>query len=224
MNQAVASDARRAGATTLRAEARFFVSHVNPRIMAACLAVALTARVAVGGWRVADLIVAGGLIAAEPFVEWLIHVFVLHWKPRALFGRKIDPLVSRKHREHHQDPRKTEWIFVPLPVLLKVIPAAAALYLLLLPLDLALTATSTALAIFLTYEWTHYLIHSRYRPRSRLYRYIWRAHRLHHFKNENYWFGVTMHAADHVLGTFPAKDDVETSTTCRTLGVETIPV
>jgi hypothetical protein len=30
---------------------------------------------------------------------------------------------------------------------------------------------------------------------------------------------VTMHAGDFVLGTFPAKDAVETSPTCKTLGV-----
>jgi sterol desaturase/sphingolipid hydroxylase (fatty acid hydroxylase superfamily) len=70
------------------------------------------------------------------------------------------------------------------------------------------------------YEWTHYLIHTSYRPKRRFYRYIWRAHRLHHFKNEHYWFGVTVHLADHVLRTFPAKEAVETSPTARTLGVE----
>ncbi|HMC69660.1 MAG TPA: fatty acid hydroxylase family protein, partial [Mycobacteriales bacterium] len=68
-----------------------------------------------------------------------------------------------------------------------------------------------------TYEWTHFLIHSTYVPRSRYYRYIWRAHRLHHYKNEKYWFGVTVHLADHVLRTFPQRDAVETSPTARTL-------
>ena len=70
------------------------------------------------------------------------------------------------------------------------------------------------------YEWTHFLIHSSYRPRHRVYRSMWRAHRLHHFRNENYWFGVTMHLGDRVLGTFPARDEVPVSQTSRTLGVE----
>ena len=67
------------------------------------------------------------------------------------------------------------------------------------------------------YEWIHYLVHTNHRPRGRAYRYMWRAHRLHHYKNEKYWMGVTMHAADHVLGTFPQKSDVETSATAREL-------
>ena len=37
------------------------------------------------------------------------------------------------------------------------------------------------------YEWIHYLTHTAYRPRGALYRGMWRYHRLHHFKNENYW-------------------------------------
>jgi hypothetical protein len=200
---------------------RFFSRQTTPRIFAPLLATSLIVRVALGSWSRWDLVVVAALIAAEPFVEWVIHVFILHFKPRSLFGRTLDPLAAKKHREHHRDPRNTEWIFVPLPVLARSLPVVALIYLFAFPTAaLAMTAMSTSLGILLTYEWTHYLIHSRYQPKSRLYKYIWRAHRLHHFKNENYWFGVTMHMGDHVLGTFPEKDEVETSATCKTLGVE----
>lgn len=206
-------------ATTLGNELRFFASSVTPRIIAPTLLVAAGIRLFLGGWSWWDLVVVAGLIAAEPFVEWLIHVFILHWKPKRFLGRELDPLVARKHRAHHSDPRKTEWIFVPLPVLAKAMPLTGLAYLLVFPtLRLGMTAITAATAILLTYEWTHYLIHSRYKPRTRLYRYVWRAHRLHHFKNENYWFGVTNPLGDHVLGTFPEKEEVETSATCKNLG------
>jgi hypothetical protein len=81
--------------------------------------------------------------------------------------------VSRRHREHHQDPQVVRLVLVPTPA-----------------------------------------------PRSPLYRGIWRAHRLHHFRNERYWFGVTTHLGDRVLCTYPAKDAVPLSTTARTLGVD----
>ena len=56
----------------------------------------------------------------------------------------------------------------------------------------------------LGYEWTHYLVHSDYRPRSRWYRSVWRNHRLHHYKNEHYWFTVTTAGtADRLFGTYP---------------------
>jgi len=95
---------------------------------------------------------------------------------------------------------------------------AVPLYYLLTPTPRqALSGLAMSYAMLLTYEWTHFLIHSTYVPRSRYYRYIWRAHRLHHYKNEKYWFGVTVHLADHVLRTFPQRDAVETSPTARTL-------
>lgn len=208
-------------ATTLGNELRYFMSRTTPRIIAPLLLVSLGARMALGGWSGWDAVVVAGLLTVHPFTEWLIHVYILHWKPKQILGKKVDPLVSRKHREHHRDPREVEWIFIPLPVLAKALPVSALAFVLAFPtLQLALTATTAGLAILLGYEWTHYLIHSRYKPKGRLYRYVHRAHRLHHFKNENFWFGVTVHMADHVLGTFPAKDEVETSSTCRTLGLE----
>jgi sterol desaturase/sphingolipid hydroxylase (fatty acid hydroxylase superfamily) len=145
---------------------------------------------------------------------------MLHWKPRQVMGRRIDPLIARKHRAHHRDPKDAELVFVPMPVLLPAVTVGAALYLLLLPtMRLGVTTMAAAYTMFLVYEWTHFLIHSTYRPKTRVYRYVWRAHRLHHYRNERYWFGVTMHLADHVLGTFPEKDAVPASDTARTLGV-----
>ena len=46
---------------------------------------------------------------------------------------------------------------------------------------------------------------------------VWR-HRLHHYKNEHYWFGVTSTVGDHLLGTTPEQSTVTKSATARTLG------
>ena len=61
------------------------------------------------------------------------------------------------------------------------------------------TGVLAAVLILSCYEWPHFLIHTPYRPRSRYYRAIWRGHRLRHFKNEHYWFGVTSTVADRLL-------------------------
>ena len=52
---------------------------------------------------------------------------------------------------------------------------------------------------------------------SRYYRSIWRTHRLHHFKNEHYWHGITNTISDRALGTFPEQREVERSRTARDL-------
>ncbi len=35
------------------------------------------------------------MLAAFPFVEWIIHVFVLHWKPRTIAGVTLDSRLAR---------------------------------------------------------------------------------------------------------------------------------
>ena len=57
----------------------------------------------------------------------------------------------------------------------------------------------------------------RHPPRSRYYRAVWRNHRLHHFKNEHYWHGITNNVSDRVLGTNPDQRSVQRSATARTL-------
>ena len=79
-----------------------------------------------------------------------------------------------------------------------------------------ISALATGYLMLFTYEWTHFLIHSKYRPRHAYYRLIWRHHRNHHFRNEHYWFGVTIDLGDRLLRTAPAKDAVPISPTAKT--------
>jgi MFS family permease len=198
-----------------------FRRHRSPQIIAASLCLTWTARLALGGWRWGDLLVMAVIVALLPFIEWFTHVGLLHWKPRKVFGRTIDPIAARDHRKHHLDPRDVKLIFVPIPVLVPNLVAGAALFLVLSPtIRQGLSGIAMSFSLLMLYEWTHFLIHSRYRPKSRIYRYVWRAHRLHHFRNERYWFGVTVHLADHLFGTFPEKNAVPVSATARTLGVD----
>jgi hypothetical protein len=206
---------------SLRAAARSFVRYPSPRLLLPVTLGAWLGRILLVRWAWWDLAIPAVILGLEPFTEWIVHVYLLHFRPREWHGLRIDPLAARKHREHHRDPRRPELIFIPFPVLVTSLLVGGFLYWLLLPNGrLALTAVATSYSMLLAYEWTHFLIHSPYLPKSRLYRYVWRAHRLHHYRNEHYWFGVTMHAADHLLGTFPDKDAVPLSPTARTLGVD----
>lgn len=190
----------------------------GPRLLLLGFTLALGARLGIAGWRLMDGVVAAGFVAAQPFTEWVVHVVVLHFRPRTLWGRQLDLFAARKHREHHRDPLDIPLTLIQMRIVVGGLVVLPALYAVAFrDLGLWLTALSTSLALALLYEWTHFLIHSPYVPRSRLYRYIWRAHRLHHYKNERYWFGITVHLADHLLGTFPDHRRVEISPTARTL-------
>ena len=220
MTTAVAGTVHRAAPPGLRASLRQFTSFPTARWLAAMTAGAIAVRLALGGWATRDLVIGAGLVAFQPFSEWLIHVFILHAKPKVVFGRRYDSAIARSHRRHHQAPKDPRFIFIAMPAI-KVFAAldVAVLVLAWRVRPSIATAVAVANALTLLYEWTHWLIHTDYQPRSRLYRGLWRAHRLHHFRNENYWYGVTGHLGDRVLRTYPAKDDVPLSPTATTLGV-----
>ncbi|WP_329111894.1 sterol desaturase family protein [Streptomyces sp. NBC_01353] len=204
---------------TLGSVFRAFWRYPSPWMISGVLVTVLACRVVMWDWRIDDAYAPVILILLFPLLEWLIHVFVLHWRPRKVAGVVLDTLLARKHREHHVDPRQVPLIFIPWKALVWVIVGYNAAALIAFPrLGQALTFMVTVAVAGLVYEWTHYLIHSDYRPRSRAYKAVWRNHRLHHYKNEHYWFTVTTTAsADRLLGTYPDPATVQTSPTAKNL-------
>ncbi|KQZ67163.1 sterol desaturase family protein [Nocardioides sp. Root151] len=198
---------------------RAFWAHPSPWMVMTVLVAGVTARALVGDWRWSDLWAPVVLVALFPVLEWLIHVFVLHWRPRRVAGVTVDTLLARKHREHHADPRDVPLVFIPWRALVWVIVGYHAIALLAFPrLGQALTFTVSVAVVGLAYEWTHYLIHSDYRPVSRAYKAVWRNHRLHHYRDEHYWFTVTTtNTADRLFGTYPDPASVPASATAKNL-------
>jgi hypothetical protein len=198
--------------------ARRFLHHVNPWILIAAVVTASVGRLWTLDFSVWDAVIVAGLIAVHPFQEWLIHVYILHWRPRQLGPLKIDFELARRHRHHHSDPGDLQVGFMPTSTLVMSAALHAALWWTLMPTAaLAWTGMLTVSAIGLLYEWTHYIVHTSYKPQSATAKRVFRYHRLHHFKNENYWMGVTMHLGDRVLGTMPDQREVPNSPTARDL-------
>jgi len=204
---------------TLGSTFREFWKHPSPWMILATLVGALVWRVVEGDWRLSDLWAPAILVAFFPVLEWVIHVFILHWRPRKVAGVLVDSELARDHRRHHADPRDIPLVFIPWRSLIAVIASEVAIGLLAFPrLGQGLTWILAVATTGLLYEWTHYLIHSDYRPKSRVYKAVWRNHRLHHYKNEHYWFTVTTTStADRLFGTYPDPATVETSRTAKNL-------
>ena len=72
-----------------------FVRHPSPWMILATLVTAAVWRVAEGDWRLADLWAPVILVATFPVLEWVIHVFILHFKPFKVGGIKIDSELAR---------------------------------------------------------------------------------------------------------------------------------
>jgi Fatty acid hydroxylase superfamily len=206
---------------------REFLGRVSPRIVLAATALAVAARFYVGRWSWRDAIPPIALLAAQPFVEWVIHKYLLHLPPFIFRGRRVELYGSIQHRNHHLAPSDLRRVLLkPVEVASFVIQIAIVIGLLTaaiaLPagapvVPLALTGVVFAYLGLFRYEWSHFLIHTPYVPKTRWYRSIWRNHRLHHYKHEGYWMGVSSNLGDRVLGTNPDQRTVPRSATARTL-------
>jgi hypothetical protein len=210
--------------------ARVFARQPSPPYLLGAVLLALAARAVQGAFSWRDLVMIAGLVAVTPFVEWTIHVYLLHAQPFTLFGRKVELLSAREHRAHHEAPGVLEGVLIPVyAVLVFLVMIAVVNWALSFPIAVVLggprlayatTGVLTSFAILAAYEWTHFLIHTPHRARWRYYKAIWRNHRLHHYKNERYWFGVTSTVGDRVIGTLPDQRSVARSATARSLPTE----
>ena len=213
---------------TLREAGRQFARKRSPWVIGTGIVALLAMRIAIGDptWR--DAVATAAMLAIYPFGEWAIHVYLLHLRPFRVRGRVIDPPAARSHREHHMQPNDLGLILLEpkelAQLLLLAVPVEVAFGGVLVglafgpvPFGALLSAAVAGYAAIFVYEWTHFLIHTTYQPRSRYYRSVWRNHRLHHFKNEHYWHGITNNVSDRVLGTNPNQRSVPRSRTARTL-------
>lgn len=209
---------------------RSFFGFASPLLIAGGILAALAGRIALGDWGWGDALVAAGLIAFQPFSEWLIHVGLLHTKPRKVGRWTVDLPTARLHRWHHRHPTVLRGVLIPWwGIVTFLVMITATMWVITIPawllsgqshLALTLTASFVGYCLLGVYEWCHFLIHTPYRPRRRPYKVAWRNHRLHHFKNEHFWFGVSSDVGDRALGTSPDFRTVPKSRTVRNLGIE----
>jgi Fatty acid hydroxylase superfamily len=212
---------------SVRQAANVFAGRPSPRLFVGATAVTVAGRALLRRWGRKDAVAATVVLASRPFAEWLIHRSVLHSRSVVVQGHTID--LGAAHRRHHRDPADVDYVLVDGRYASYYVAgwaATAAAFAAALPgrrrgrWRPTLTALGVAYASLVAYEWTHLLIHTSYRPRHRWLLERRAQHRLHHFRSEHYWFGVTTNLADRVVGTGPPARSVELSGTARTLGVD----
>jgi sterol desaturase/sphingolipid hydroxylase (fatty acid hydroxylase superfamily) len=206
-----------ADASTLAGCAREFASHPGPQLIAAAAVGAIAARARIGRFRAGDVGVVVGVMLAHPVAEWAVHVFVLHRRRVTADGRVKESFSARTHREHHEDPKDVDLVLLPMSVTAGLVGGALVGAAAAPDHRCGISGAATGLLSLLAYEWMHFLIHAPYQPRGRWYRSRWRAHRLHHYRNEHYWYGVVSTAADRMFRTSPPRDEVPVSTTALSL-------
>ncbi len=198
----------------------------SPRLLIAATVVTLATRVLTARWGWIDLLLVALSVTLTGFVEWVIHRHLLHCPAESFRFTKIGTGVS--HRQHHIDPPDLNHLVLfakDAALFLVILTAGTAVWSIPLTALLAqnvlphfLTALLAGYAGLLHYEWVHLASHTKYRPTNRLHARLVRNHRLHHYRNEHQWLGVTSNLGDRILGTLPrVKGDVPLSDTARNL-------
>jgi sterol desaturase/sphingolipid hydroxylase (fatty acid hydroxylase superfamily) len=150
------------------------------------------------------------------FSEYLTHRFLFHLKtPKNPYLLKF---LKRIHYDHHIDPNDLKLLFLPLWYSIpNLFIAAIIFYFLESTLIGTLSFASGTILMLLIYEWKHYIAHCPIKPKTKFGVWVKKLHMLHHFKNENYWFGVSTPFVDVLFGTLKDEKNVETSQTARDL-------
>ncbi|WP_025026266.1 sterol desaturase family protein [Caldalkalibacillus mannanilyticus] len=158
---------------------------------------------------------ASGMIAYS-LSEYLIHRFLFHMKPPK--NPTLLKMIKRLHYDHHVKPDDLHLLFLPLwysaPIILI---SALAVYFFTGNFLFTISFVTGIIGFLLFYEWKHYIAHRPITPLTPWGRWMKKVHMLHHYKNENYWYGVTHPLYDVLLGTFEDEKNVEKSETARNL-------
>lgn len=205
---------------TLGLAIREFLGQSGPDLILDLTALSALGRVALGRFKLRELLFPVGVAAAWPIAEWAAHRWILHIKPFRILGREIDPFFAKAHRTHHANPSDFDWVQLPT----SVVRGAYAGFAVLLAAAtrnprVVLAGMTSVSAAALVYEWVHWMAHTDYTPRSRWLKQVVRRHRLHHYRSEKHWYAFTVPEVDDWFGTGGAPRDVEASGTVRDLGV-----
>ena len=148
--------------------------------------------------------------------EYLTHRFLFHLKaPKNPYFLKF---LKRIHYDHHIDPNNLKLLFLPLWYSLPNFMIISLVFYSFSESSKYTIAFGTGLLVMLLiYEWKHYVAHRPIKPKTNFGRWVKKVHILHHYKNENYWFGVSTPFADYLFGTFKDEKEVESSKTARDL-------
>lgn len=133
------------------------------------------------------------------WAEYLIHRFLLHGGWHQVLKKAYEG-----HEQHHQKPNDMAFLLTPnrysLPVYI-VLWIVIDLFSHQMVWDASFLSGVSLAQIY--YEWVHFIAHRPIVPYTKFGRLMKKHHLLHHFKSNQFCFGVTNAALDRMFGTTP---------------------
>ena len=149
--------------------------------------------------------ITGALLVIAGFfsftlVEYLMHRYLYHMLPTNKIKDKVQYTI---HGVHHDYPKDKDRLALP--------PFITGLYALILYLvftflmgDYALYFLPGFLIGYALYLGVHYMVHA-YQPPKNFLKVLWVNHAIHHYKDPDVAFGVSVPIWDYIFGTAPKR-------------------
>jgi hypothetical protein len=181
---------------------REFVS--SPMIRFVMLVAAISLILSVLNWngaRTFAAILAGAVVYM--IIEYAVHRYLLHEYPKLL------PFLYEGHVKHHQEPKNLAYLFSPLRYDAAIyVLYAAALWAVFRDLSAVAPVIAGTSLYQLYYQWMHYASHRPITPATRWGRWMKKKHLLHHYLDDQSWYGVSHPVMDYMLSTHKPKSAV----------------
>ena len=155
------------------------------------------------------------ILTVTPFFEWFIHKYFLHFNFKVT-NKFLKDYFYKIHEGHHVYPQDKKLVFAPFTIgLLVPVGFFVLFYLFNKNINEGLWGAFITLSYYVYYEWIHLAHTDKYVPLTSFGKVLRNNHRWHHFKNENFWWGVTTVLGDKFLNTNPDPRDIKKSSSVR---------
>ena len=131
---------------------------------------------------------------AFTLAEYLIHRFLFHFRATTDKEKKIQYLI---HGVHHEFPKDKDRLVMP-PVISVLLAILFFTFYWLLMRDAAFAFFSGFCFGYSTYLIIHYSVH-RFRPPKNFLRILWKHHALHHYREDEGNYSVSLPLWDFVF-------------------------
>ncbi|MGI8893130.1 MAG: sterol desaturase family protein [Bacteroidia bacterium] len=147
-------------------------------------------------WKIPVIFITGFILFS--FVEYLIHRFIFHFEPK---NEKQKKLMYAIHGVHHEFPRDKDRLVMP-PVISVLLAMLFFFFFNFIMGKYAFLFFPGFAAGYSTYLFIHYAVHAYRQPQNFL-KFLWKHHTLHHYKDTDSAFAVSLPIWDVLFKTMP---------------------
>ncbi len=153
-----------------------------------------------GNWAILGLFFGGWFVFT--FIEYMMHKHLYHLPPTTERNKKISYTMHGIHHDYPKDKQR-----LAMPPVMSVAIGTILLFLFELVLDIySFSFLAGFMVGYAFYLLVHYSVHI-FRAPNNFLKALWTNHAVHHYQDDQVFFGVSSPLWDYIIGTLPKKQN-----------------